>query len=121
MRIARFVPSLAVLLTSAQGGCSADESRPPEFRSDAKQVVPRKCEEVRKGTWSDDSLLVEGSPAGCAAPGMSCPVFDVPAFASACAKGTPVASCVFSEWKLVCELDAGILEAGPDADDASLD
>ena len=96
--------------------CSAsDEEHPPEFKPDGSLTAPRKCDEVRKGEIKGSAIWVEGQPAACGAPGMQCPVFDVAAFGSVCAKGTPLALCQYGKWIVSCELDAGIVDAAADS------
>jgi hypothetical protein len=101
--------------------CGSDEAHPPEFHSDASSSPPRTCGEVREGEAKGGVIWVQGAPAGCAAEGLSCPLFDLAAFAGACANGTPGAACVLGMWRVSCALDAGILDASDAAPDGTSD
>lgn len=114
--------SLLSLACLVLAGCSKDaENHPPEFHPDGTAMAPKTCGEVRKGEPSGGAILIEGGTVGCAAEGQECPVADVPAFTNACVKGLPTAVCFGSQWKLQCDLEAGLPEAGDAGTDATGD
>jgi hypothetical protein len=114
--------SLVLLAGLALIGCGKDsQNHPPEFHPEGGVVAPKTCGEVRQGEPSGGVILIEGGMAGCAAEGQQCPLSDLPTFADACIKGAPSALCYGSQWKVHCDLDAGVAEAGEAGSDAAGD
>lgn len=110
----------ALWLASACG--NSDDAHPPQYSPDAAGVMPRTCDDVRKGEVQGNVVWVAGAIAGCGAPGLVCPVFGIDAFAAVCAKGTPFATCQSGRWVVLCDPDAGVVasDAG-DTSDATSD